>query len=176
MILLYIILLFLFLYFIFFLSQSANVLFKGFAPFISTDRETIRKVISEGSVKGKSVVYELGCGRARFLRIIEKSFPDTRLIGVENLFSLYLLNRIRLQLQNSRIKLLNKDFFTLDLKDADLIYCYLNNQTMERLGTKFTQECRPGTQIISRAFPIPQFKPEKVAVIKNKKIYFYKIN
>jgi len=176
MILLYIILLFLFLYFIFFLSQSVSVLFKGFAPFISTDKGTIRKIISEVSVKEKSVVYELGCGRARFLRIIEKSFPDARLIGVENLFSLYLINRIRLQFQGSRIKLLNRDFFTLDLKEADLVYCYLNNQTMERLGAKFVRECRSGTQIISRGFPIPQFRPEKVAVIKNKKVYFYKIN
>jgi hypothetical protein len=72
--------------------------------------------------------------------------------------------------------LLNRDFFTLDLKDANLVYCYLNNQTMERLGAKFTHECRPGTQIISRGFPIPQFRPEKVVVIKNKKVYFYKIN
>lgn len=176
MIFLFLILLALVIYLIFFVTQFIGVVFKGSAPFISTDRETLRKIISAVSVKEQAVVYELGCGRARFLRLIEKAFPRTRLIGVENSFSLYLINKIRLKLQSSKIELLNRDFFTLDLKDADLVYCYLNNQTMAKLGAKFAREGRPGTQIISRSFPIPQFVPEKVMEIKNKKVYFYKIS
>jgi len=175
MVILYIALLALLIYFVFFISQFSNIIFRGYAPFVSTDNITIKKILSKVKIKEQSIIYELGCGRARFLRIIEKSFPRTELIGIENLSSLYLINKLRLKLQGSRIELLKKDFFVVNLKNADLIYCYLNNSTMQKLGEKFKQECLPGTQIISRSFPIPQFKPEELIIVRNKKIYFYKI-
>ena len=162
-------------YFIFFISQSYNIFFKGYAPFISTGREAIKEMLSEVIIKDGVTIYELGCGRARFLRVAEKAHLGSEYIGVENLFSIYLINKIKFKLQLSKIKLLKKDFFQIDLKNADLIYCYLNNETMKRLGDKFRQECQSGTQIISQRFAIPQFSPEKIKVIKNKKVYFYKI-
>jgi hypothetical protein len=175
MYLLVIILLVLIIYFIFFVAQFYNVFFKGYAPFISTDKETINKILSEVQIPNGALIYELGCGRARFLRIAEKKLPESKFIGIENLFSLYFINAIKLKLQFSKIKLLKDDFLEVNLKDADLIYCYLNNATMEKLGEKFKQECKQGTQIISRSFPIPQFAQKKVIIIKNKKIYFYQI-
>jgi len=175
MVILYIALLALLIYSVFFISQFSNIVFKGYAPFISTDNLTIKKILDKVEVKNQPVIYELGCGRARFLKIAEKSFPRAKLVGIENLSSLYLINKLLLKLQGSRIKLLKKDLFTVNLKNADFIYCYLNNPTMEKLGYKFKQECRPGTQIVSRSFPILQFKPEEITIIKNKKIYFYKI-
>jgi hypothetical protein len=170
------ILLILVIYFIFFVSQFFNIFFKGYAPFISTDRQTIRKMLADIKLPSLPLIYELGCGRARFLKMAEKEFSAASLIGVENLFSLYLINKIKFRLLGSRIKLLKKDFFEFNLENADLIYCYLNNATMAKLGEKFRHECRVGTQIISRSFPIPQFRPEKTLLIKNKKIYFYRIS
>lgn len=175
MILLLIILLVLLVYLVFAVAQFYNVIFRGYAPFVSTDRQTFNKIISEINIKEKAVVYELGCGRARFLSMIEKRFPQTELIGLENLASLYFLTKLGRKLQGSKIKLLKKDFFEVNLKEADIVYCYLNNLTMKKLGEKFKQECQAGTQIISRSFPIPQFTPEKVIIIRNKKVYFYQI-
>jgi hypothetical protein len=175
MYLLFIIFLVLLIYFVFFVSQFYNIFFKGYAPFISTDTETIKTILAASSIRAPFVIYELGCGRARFLRIAEKSFPGVKLIGVENLASLYFANKIRLKLGFSKIKLLKKDFLEINLQAADLIYCYLNNETMKKLGDKFKKECREGTQIISRSFKIPQLIPEKTITIKNKKVYFYKI-
>lgn len=162
-------------YFIFFISQSYNIFFKGYAPFISTGTEAIEEMLDEVEIKDGATIYELGCGRTRFLKVAEKKHLGSEYIGIENLFSIYLINKIKLKFHLSTIKLLRKDFFQIDLKNADLIYCYLNNETMKRLGDKFRQECKEGTQIISQRFPIPQFDLEKVKVIKNKKVYFYKI-
>lgn len=170
-----IILLVLAIYFIFFISQFYNIFFNGYAPFISTDRKTIKEILNQVKLKEAPIVYELGCGRARFLTVMGKFYPSAKLTGVENLFSLYAINKIRFKLQGSKIKILRTDFFKVNLAEADLIYCYLNNATMLELGKKFKQECRQGTQIVSRSFPIPQLNQEKVIVVKDKKIYFYKI-
>ena len=165
----------LFAYLIFFLSQFYNIVFRGYAPLVSTDRETIRRIIGEVRLPAAPTVYELGCGRAKFLRQAEKAWPAARLIGVENLSSLYLFNKIKLGGQGSRIELRRQDLFAVDLQTADLIYCYLNPTTMAKLGEKFRRECRPGTQIVSRSFPIHQLMPEKVMRIKDKEVYFYRI-
>jgi hypothetical protein len=163
------------LYFIFFISQFINIAFRGYAPLITTDQETIQAIINELNINDQSVVYELGCGQAVFLQSIETSFPQTKLIGIENLTTVYLFNYIRLKLRKSRISLIKNDIFKASLTDADFIYCYLNNDTMKRLGDKIAEECRNGTIIISRHFPIPQFQPYKTIEIKSKKVYFYKI-
>jgi SAM-dependent methyltransferase len=175
MILIYIILFILAVYFIFFFFQFINIVFKGYAPFISTNRKIFKALIRDIEIKEDFKVYELGCGRAGFLRIIENAYPKTQLIGLENLLSVYFINKIKFKLLGSRIKLFKKDFFSVDLKEADLIYCYLNNATMKRLGEKFRNECKAGTQVISQSFSIPQFIPKKVMRIANKNIYFYKI-
>lgn len=163
------------LYFIFFVSQFYNVTFKNYPPFVSTDQGTINRIIAATTIDAEATVYELGCGRARFLRTVEKAYPKTRLIGLENLFNLYLIAKISLRLRGSKIQLIKGDFFGHGLKNADLIYCYLNNSTMAKLEKKFTLECRPGTQIISRSFSLPNTRPEQVLTIRNKKIFFYKI-
>jgi len=175
MFLLYTILILLLAYLVFAVSQFYNVVFRGYAPFISTDHETFRRIIDEIEIKDEAVVYELGCGRARFLRLIEKRFPKTELIGIENSVSLYFLTELGRELRGNKITILKKDFFKLNLSDADIVYCYLNNETMEKLGEKFKNECKAGTQIISRSFPILDFTPEKVLIIRYKKVFFYRI-
>jgi len=72
-----------------------------------------------------------------------------------------------------------KNFFQQNLKDADVIFCYLLPETLLELKNKFLTECHKGTKIICHTFPIEGLTPEKV-VIKNKKaglptIYMYKI-
>lgn len=166
---------FVLIYYIFFLTQSFNVIIKGYAPFIATDKETTKTIINELKIKERPIIYELGCGRARFLREAEKKYLKARLIGIENLFTIYLINKIRFKLIGSRIELLKTNFFKVNLEDADVIYCYLNNSTMQSLGQKFLDECKMGTQIISRSFPIPQLTPEKIIRVKSKKIYFYNL-
>lgn len=175
MLILYLILLFVLVYFIFFVSQFINIFFKGYAPYISTDKNTVKQIIEEIKINEKAVVYELGCGNAVFLRIMERKFPKTKLIGVENLYSIYLINRLKFKLQNSKIKIVKNDFFNINFQNADLIYCYLNNETMEKLGERFKLECKKGTRVVSRRFAIPQFTAEKIIRIKNINVYFYRI-
>jgi len=163
------------IYCVFAVTQFYHIIFKGWAPFVSTDIKTINKIIKEiGSFAGSNI-YELGCGWALFLKQAEKSFPSAKLTGIENSFVLFWLDRIWTILFKSKIILFKQNFFAADLSTADLIYCYLNNETMAKLGKKFQAECLPGTIIISRRFPVLIFKPEKIIKINRQKIYFYKI-
>ena len=67
----------------FFASQFFNVIFRGYAPFISSKPEVIKAIMQELKLKEDVIVYELGCGKAGFLRAIEEKYPQAKLIGVE---------------------------------------------------------------------------------------------
>ena len=163
-------------FFIFFIIQFFNICFRGFAPFISTRPKVIQKIINELKMEEDSTVYELGCGRAGFLRALRKKYPQAKLIGIEYSFLPYLIGQIQNSLTGCKLKILKENFLKADLSEADVIYCYLNQATMKKLAAKFSQECRPGTVIISYLFSLPDRESEKVIEAgKREKIYFYRI-
>lgn len=155
--------------------QFYRILFQGFAPFISSGFRVILAVLKELDLHGREVVYELGSGSAGFLRGIEQKFKNTKLIGVEHSWWPYILSKIQIILSNSKIKIVREDIFKVDLKEADLIYCFLNIKTMAKLKDKFERECRPGTLIVSYCFKLPQHEPEKVIKENGNNIYFYRL-
>ena len=167
---------FLVVFAIFFITQFFNILFRGFAPYVSTRSEVISKIINEIDLKDGEKVYELGCGKAGFLRAFEAKNPRGKFVGFEYSFWPYAVAKFQLGLSESNIKIYKKNIFKADLKDADLVYCYLNPSMMEKLEKKFIAECKPGTQIISYTFKLPSKQPTKVIEIKKgHKIYFYTI-
>lgn len=161
---------------LFFVVQFYNLMFRGYAPYISTGAETIAKIVAAIDLKEDGEVFELGAGKAGFLRALEKKFPKARLIGVEYAFWPWLLANIQISLSKSRIKAIKENLFKTDLSRADLIYCYLNSKMMQALGHKFKKECRLGTTIISYAFPIKKWTAAKTIDLAEKgKVYFYQV-
>ncbi len=168
--------LFLFIVLVFMSVQFYNIIFRSYAPFISSAPKVIARLMSELDLKSGGKVYELGCGKAGFLRAVSRKFPNSDCIGIENSPWPYLRAKIQASMGEGNIKIINSDMFKVNLADADLIYCYLNTGMMIKLETKFKTECRPGTQIISNAFPLPNSKARKVIDEKGMgKIYFYTV-
>ena len=169
----FIILLLIFL--LFFVVQFFNIIFRGFAPFISTRPRIIKEVIKRLEINDSSVIYELGCGKAGFLRAIRKQNKKVKLVGAEYSWLPYFISRIQNSLTKSKLVLFRKNIFLVDIYDADIIYCFLNRATMVALEKKFDVECKPGTKIISYNFPLPTWEPEEVVELKERKekIFFY---
>ncbi len=161
------------LYGVFFVVQFYNIVFKNNAPLISTNKKVLRKIINEIELKDGVIVYELGCGKANFLKELKKRNDKVKCVGVENMFIASLVLRLELFLRKSDIKVIKDNIFNIDLSEADIVYCFLNNGTMEKLGEKFKKECKKGTMVISNKFQINNFDPIKVSGEKDFKIYYY---
>jgi len=160
---------------IFMATEFFNIVFLGAAPFVMTKKKIIELLSREVKLGKGQRVYEVGAGLAKFLQAVEKSYPDTELIGIEYSWPVYCLSKMLLKSKHSRIKLIRKNLFKVNLGDADLIYCYLTPGMMYKLGEKFTAECRPGTKIISYAFSIPNMEIKRTIKEKGDTIYFYEI-
>jgi len=164
-----------FILLIFSVIQLFNIIFRGYAPLFSTNKNFIKKILQKFDTNKKYNIYELGCGFAKFLFIAEKKFLNSKYIGIEYSFLPYLLTKIKIKLTKSKIKIIQANFLKIDLKDADIIYLYLIPDIMQKLGKKIKNECKPGTIIISHRFSIPEIKLEKILNFNNNKFYFYKV-
>ena len=77
------------------------------------------------------------------------------------------------------ITFLKKNFFTVDLAPATVIFVYLVPAALKRLVPKFLKELRPGTKFLSYVYPMPEelFKG-KLKLIKHdkeSKIFYYQL-
>lgn len=174
MVVIYLLIFILGLYSVFFVKQFINIIF-GYAPLISTKKKILNQILDNINIKNDFIIYELGCGKADFLKLVESKKIKADLIGIENLFIANLVLKLQLRLMHSKIKIIQNDFFKENLSKADIIYCFLNNNTMKKLGEKFLRECKKETVIVSHKFPIVGFLPVKVLGEYGDKVYFYKI-
>jgi len=170
-------LLFLLALMFFFLSQFYGILFRGFAPFISSKQPVIERVVNELMINDDSIIYELGSGRAPFLREVRNKNKQARLMGIEQEWLPYIISQIQNSFAKTKVVFKRGDLFKADIGEADIIYCYLNVGMMEKLENKFIKEAKPGAVIVSNRFAMPEKEPFKVLEFDNKsdKVYLYKM-
>jgi len=170
----------LFAVFILLLGEIYRVLFVGNAPYVPSSKKLVDKILQEIDFKENSLVYELGCGNAKFLRKLAKQ-RNVQAIGYEYFVIPFLMAKLLTFLHGNKIKIYCQDFFKVDLSQADYIFCFLINQEMLRLEPKLAKELKPGALVISNAFQFKNWQPEKIIILDqnkktglNNKIYIYK--
>jgi hypothetical protein len=158
-----------FSFFYFLIRFTFDLLLRGFAPVVSSRPWVIATLIDElkkGKIRDNPVFYSLSCGKSGFLYFVGKAFPHATLIGVEHDFFPYLMEKLQVMIRLLDIKVVyEKRLYNLDVKRANVIYCYLGVEYLRELPKKFKFECKPGTLIISVGFPIPNLPEKKVLEI-----------
>lgn len=137
-------------------------LFKtGGAVFTTTHSSKIKKILDTLPMHVGQVVYDLGCGDGRFLIAASKKYKVTA-IGYEINPWPYLLSRLRIGIWHANVSVRFQDFWKADLSKADIVFCYLFPDIMERLKEKLSEELKLGAKIISCNFGIPGWKPDTI--------------
>jgi hypothetical protein len=96
---------------------------------------------------------DLGCGDGRVLRMVHKKF-GIRAIGYE-LNPLAFFKATLLCLRYKKIQVQFTNFFKKDLSRADIVFCYLFPDVMQRVSLKLRTELKKGAYIISFNFKMP---------------------
>jgi predicted nicotinamide N-methyase len=125
------------------------------APWWRTSQKTARAICKLAKVKKGDLIYDLGSGDGTALMIAAKEF-GAKGIGVEIDPFRYWVSKILLK-KNSvadKVKVLRRNFFVQNLKDADVIFVYLIPKTLEKLLPKFKNELKKGTRIVSFVYEI----------------------
>lgn len=147
-------------------------------PYVPSESAVVAKMIAVAKLKNGDTVFDLGCGDGRLLFAAEKK-AKVKAIGYEVAPAMLLLAHFLKMLAKSKAKIHFKSLFSANLKEANVIFCYLMPRALEKLSKKIKNECKSGTLVISNTFKIPNLelveKFEKDAKKGLPSIYLYKV-
>jgi SAM-dependent methyltransferase len=134
--------------------------------YVPTPEKVVEKMLELAKVGKDDVVYDLGCGDGRIVITAAKKY-GARGVGVD-----IDPQRIKESNENARqagvtdrVKFLQQDLFEMDFSEATVVALYLLPSLNLRLRPKLLRDLKPGARIVSHAFDMGDWKPDKVVTI-----------
>jgi len=130
------------------------------APWEPMPLKRVDQMLTMAEVQPGDVVYDLGCGDGRTIIRAARRF-GARAVGVEIDPLRYVFTQGMITVLGLRqlVKVLRRNFQTVDLGEATVIAIFLTEQTNQSLEEKFTRELPAGARVITYEFPCPGWVP-----------------
>lgn len=131
-------------------------------PFVPTDEQVVEAMLDLADVGPDDVLYDLGSGDGRIL-VSAAIDRNTRGVGID-------IDPLRIAeameyAGRSRVEYLvdfiEDNIFTADISEATVVTLYLLRAINLKLRPRLLRELRPGTRIVSHAFDMGDWKPDK---------------
>jgi SAM-dependent methyltransferase len=145
--------------------------------YVPTPYETVEAMLALGEVGPGDVVYDLGSGDGRIPIEAAKRF-GTRGVGID--ISPARIAEARANAKAAGVAKLvqfrRQDLFVADVREASVVTLYLLPELNERLKPRLLRELKPGARIVSHAWDMGDWKPEKtVDVAEGFQIYLWRV-
>ncbi|MDD2671268.1 MAG: class I SAM-dependent methyltransferase [Syntrophales bacterium] len=138
----------------------------------------VRTFVKSVPMRPGELLVDIGCGDGRVLRAARSRY-GVRALGFEINPLAYSLAKLK-SLADRNVEIRYGDFWKSDLSRADVIFCYLFPDVMERLAGKLKTELRPGARVVSCNFTLPGWTPFQVlhpdSSLHGDPIYVYHMN
>lgn len=147
------------------------------APFVQTPLEVAKKMLDLSQVKPGEILYDLGCGDGRLIILAARDMGANS-TGIELREDLVERARTEIKRLNleDKVKVIQGNFFDVNISEANVITLYLTSSANERLKPKLEAELKLGARVVSHDFKVPGWKPVGVYdELLGHTIYTYKI-
>jgi SAM-dependent methyltransferase len=157
-------------------SQQSGSQSKKIVPFVPTPQEVVDGMLELAQVKNSDVVYDLGSGDGRIVITAAKKY-GARAVGFE--IDPELIKRSRESIRKEGLEQLaeirEQDILTVDLSPANVLTMYLLPSVNLKLRPKILSEMSPGSRVVSHAFDMGDWKPDKVVQIDGRDVYYWTV-
>ncbi|MGH7824026.1 MAG: SAM-dependent methyltransferase [Candidatus Binatia bacterium] len=147
--------------------SSVAVWTDGEVPFVPTPPEVIDRMLEIARVKSGDVIYDLGSGDGRIIIQAAKRY-GVRGVGIEidpDLVKKAQSNAIREKVDHL-VEFRAQDALTADVSPATVVTLYMLPEFNAKLRPILERQLKLGSRVVSHDFPIQDWMPEKVEVIK----------
>ncbi len=143
-------------------------------PYVPTAHSVVKGMLELANVGKGDVVYDLGCGDGRIVISAAKNYGATG-IGVD-------LNPERIKEANEnaeeakvgeKVSFVVGDLFEFDFSKASVLTLYLLPDVNLKLKPKILAEMKPGSRVVSHAFDMGDWKPDKQISVDGKTVYLW---
>ena len=144
--------------------------------FVPTPGEVVDTMLRMAAVTKKDTVYDLGCGDGRIVITAAQRYgargvgididPDRVSEATENVRKAGVADRVRI---------VRGDLFEADISAATVVTLYLLTDLNLKLRPKLLRDLSPGTRVVSHAFSMGDWTPERTAEIAGTTVYLWRI-
>ena len=144
--------------------------------FVPTPNEIVDTMLRMAAVTKKDTVYDLGCGDGRIVITAAQKF-GARGVGID-----IDPDRVAEATENAakagvadRVKIIRGDLFEADIRPATVVTLYLLTDLNLKLRPKLLRDLNPGTRVVSHAFSMGDWAPERTAEVQGTHVYLWRI-
>jgi len=158
------------------LAQDADLESKKIVPYVPSPQEVVDKMLELAAVKKGDVVYDLGSGDGRIVVTAAKKY-GVKAIGFE--IDPERIRESRENIEKERVQKLaeirQQDILTVDLSGATVVTMYLLPDVNLKLRPNLLSQLKPGSRVVSHAFDMGDWKPDKVERVNGRTVYLWTI-
>jgi tRNA G37 N-methylase Trm5 len=144
-------------------------------PYVPTRQTVVDAMLNLAKVSEGDIHYDLGCGDGRIVISAAKKGAIATGIDLDP-------QRIKEANENAKkagvseqVTFIEGDLFDLDFSKATVLTLYLLPSVNLKLRPTILNKLKPGTRIVSHAFDMGDWKPEKEIVVDGSTIYFWTV-
>jgi SAM-dependent methyltransferase len=148
----------------------------GEVPYVPTPPQVVEGMLKLGEVTSADVVYDLGCGDGRIVVMAAQKF-GARGAGID-------INPVRIKEAEEnarqagvekRVRFIEKNLFEADVREATLVTLYLLPGVNRRLRPILLRQLKTGSRIVSHAFDMEDWQPDKKVSIDGRTAYLWMV-
>jgi hypothetical protein len=136
-------------------------------PFITTPPEVVERMLEMAGTRRDDLVIDLGSGDGRIVIAAAQKF-GARGLGIELDGALVKKSRESAAVAgiSEKVRFVQGDVLVADISKATVVTAYLLPALMVKLQSRFIDELAPGTRIVSHAFTMAGWAPDRTETVK----------
>ena len=142
--------------------------------FVPTPPAVVHAMLEVAKVTPDDLVIDLGSGDGRVVIAAARDFGASAM-GVE--LDAELIEQARENAREAgvanRVQFLQQDLFQADISKATVVTLYLMPMLNLKLRPRLFRSLPPGTRVVSHAFDMGDWKPDKEFVVEGRHVYFW---
>lgn len=144
------------------------------APYYPTPQAIVDKMLDIAEVREGDYVIDLGSGDGRIPITAAKRY-GTKGMGVD-------INPVRVQEAKAnavnarvqdKVEFKQQNLFETDISKATVLTLYLMPRVNMELRPRILAELKPGTRVVSHAFDMGDWKPDRKVIVEGRTIYMW---
>lgn len=144
--------------------------------YVPTEQPVVDAMLKMADVKASDVVYDLGCGDGRIVITAAQDY-GAKGKGID-------IDPERIEEANAnataanvhdKVEFVLGDLFQADISEASVVTLYLLSSLNLKLRPILLEQLQPGTRIVSHAFRMGDWEPEKTEIVDGATIYLWTV-
>jgi trans-aconitate methyltransferase len=145
-------------------------------PYVASQPRVVSAMLELAQVTGTDTVYDLGCGDGRIVITAAQKY-GARGVGID--INPARIDEARANARDAgvddRISFEATDLFDANIRGATVVALYLLPDANLRLRPRLLGELQPGARVVSHAFDMGDWKPDKELVVEGEHLYLWTI-